>query len=148
VILEKDNFEAWMERIMNRFDMLENKFIKGEKARHRIDGELLMDNQDVCMMLNISKRTLQRHRSSGNLPFKRIDQKTYYLESDVMKFIREPMNRQSPKRAAGLPFRGNSHRPFKHLPMLTTISTERSAISMKSQRKTLKKNDWQRNWKR
>ena len=70
-------------------DMLENKVIKKEQARHRIDGELLMDNQDVCMMLNISKRTLQRYRSTGKLPFKRIDQKTYYLESAVRDFIRK-----------------------------------------------------------
>jgi len=42
----------------------------------------------LCFMLKVSKRTLQRYRSSGKLPFKRIEQKTYYLESDVHSFIR------------------------------------------------------------
>jgi hypothetical protein len=89
MFINQENFEAWMERIMERFDKLESKLKKEEKTRHRIDGELLLDNQDLCIMLNISKRTLQRYRSSQKLPFKRINQKTYYLESDVHHFIRE-----------------------------------------------------------
>ena len=32
------------------------------------DGERLLDNYDLCRMLNISKRTLQRYRTSGELP--------------------------------------------------------------------------------
>jgi predicted site-specific integrase-resolvase len=59
------------------------------KVRHTIDGETLLDNQDSCFMLSVSKRTLQRYRSSGFLPYKWINQKLYYLESDVLKFIRE-----------------------------------------------------------
>jgi hypothetical protein len=89
MIIDKNDFEAWMKRILDRLDKLENKLGKKEKARHTIDGELLLDNQDICLMLNVSKRTLQRFRSTGHLPCKRFDQKTYYLESDVKKFIRE-----------------------------------------------------------
>jgi hypothetical protein len=53
-----------------------------------LDGELLLDNQDMCMMLNVSKRSLQHYRSNKWLPFRRIDQKTYYLQSEVEKFIK------------------------------------------------------------
>lgn len=88
MFIDKDYFEGWMERIIDRFDMLESRITKQEKPHHKLDGELLMDNQDLCFMLKVSKRTLQRYRSSGKLPFKRIEQKTYYLESDVHKFIR------------------------------------------------------------
>jgi hypothetical protein len=56
---------------------------------NKIDGETLLDNQDLCFMFNVSKRTLQRFRSSGFLPYIRINQKLYYLESDVLQFIRE-----------------------------------------------------------
>jgi hypothetical protein len=87
--MDKENFEAWMKRIMDRLDMLDNKITGKEKAKHRFEGELLLDNQDLCFMLNVSKRTLQRYRSLGKLPFKRINQKTYYLESDVQTFIKE-----------------------------------------------------------
>ena len=89
MILDKENFEQWMQRIMERFDKLENRMMKPEKPSYSIDGEKLMDNQDLCLMLNCSKRTLQRYRVSGMLPCKRINQKTYYLESDVMNFVRE-----------------------------------------------------------
>jgi hypothetical protein len=59
-----------------------------------IDGERLFDNQDMCLLLKICKRTLQRYRSLGWLPFKRIDQKAYYSESDVKKFIDERANKK------------------------------------------------------
>jgi predicted site-specific integrase-resolvase len=59
-----------------------------------IDGERLYDNQDLCLLFNICRRTLQRYRTQGWLPYKRIDQKAYYTESDVKKFIEERANRK------------------------------------------------------
>jgi hypothetical protein len=59
------------------------------KERYAIDGERLLDNQDLCFMLNVGRRTLQRFRASGVLPYKRINQKLYYQKSDVLKFIKE-----------------------------------------------------------
>ena len=87
--LDSKDFIDWMRRIMERFDKLESNMKKPEKQHKIIEGEKLLDNQDLCFMLNCSKRTLQRFRVSGLLPCKRIRQKTYYLESDVMNFIRE-----------------------------------------------------------
>jgi predicted site-specific integrase-resolvase len=58
-----------------------------------LDGELLLDNQDLCQLLHVSKRTLQRYRSTGELPFQTVYQKTYYKESDVHTFIRENFNK-------------------------------------------------------
>jgi hypothetical protein len=63
--IDKENFEAWMERIMDRFDKQDKTLDKMSKHRNMLDGELLLDNQDLCMLLNVSKRTLQRYRSSG-----------------------------------------------------------------------------------
>ncbi len=48
-----------------------------------------MDNQDVCLRLNIGKRTLQNYRNAGKLPFTRIGRKTYYRTRDVEKFLNE-----------------------------------------------------------
>ena len=89
MFISKEEFESWMRRIMERLDMLERKITGKEKVRPRINGEMLYDNQDLCLMMNVSKRTLQRYRSLKLLPCRRIDQKTYYLESDVQRFIRE-----------------------------------------------------------
>jgi hypothetical protein len=85
-----------MRRIMERFDRLERRMEKQEnqeKPAYTVDGEKLLDNQDLCFMLNCSKRTLQRYRVSGLLPCKRIRQKTYYLESDVANFIRNHLKK-------------------------------------------------------
>ena len=99
MFIDKNNFEAWMQRIIERFDRLESRIDKPEKSCHTINGEKLLDNQDLCFMLNCSKRTLQRFRVAGLLPCRRINQKTYYLESEVLKFVREYL--QKPKGEAG-----------------------------------------------
>ena len=39
------------------------------------------------MLLQISKRTLQRYRSVGALPYKTLGKKTYYSEEDVLTFL-------------------------------------------------------------
>jgi hypothetical protein len=88
MFVKEDNFEIWMKRIMDKFNMLEEKISKKQKHQHTYNGELLFDNQDICFMFNVSKRTLQRYRSSGKLPYRRIEKKTFYLESDVNEFIK------------------------------------------------------------
>ena len=51
-------------------------------------NERLLDNQDLCLLFQISPRSLQRYRSLGVLPYKRLGQKTYYTEEDVNQFIK------------------------------------------------------------
>ena len=51
-------------------------------------NERLLDNQDLCLLFQISPRSLQRYRSLGVLPYKRLGQKTYYTEEDVKQFIK------------------------------------------------------------
>ena len=92
--LNKESFEIWMERIMDRFDHLEKALLKLNKRDNMLEGERLYDNQDVCQLLNISKRTLQRYRSKGELPFHSIYHKTYYKESDLHTFIRNHFDKQ------------------------------------------------------
>lgn len=94
MFINKENFEAWMERIMDRFDKQDKKLDKMNKHRNMLDGELLFDNQELCQLLHVSKRTLQRYRSTGELPFQTVYHKTYYKESDVHFFIRENFNKK------------------------------------------------------
>jgi hypothetical protein len=85
-------FFAWMERIMERFDVLKQHIIDIQKQRNTIDGEELLDNQDLLQMLKISHRSLQRYRSSGKLPYYTISGKLYYKLSDVHQFVRDSFN--------------------------------------------------------
>lgn len=87
--IDRMEFIAWMERIMDRFDILGERLENVQKQKNAIDGEELLDNQDLFMILKVSARSLQRYRSSGKLPYYTISGKLYYKLSDVHQFIRE-----------------------------------------------------------
>jgi excisionase family DNA binding protein len=50
-------------------------------------SDVWMDNQDVCELLHISKRTLQHYRDSGKIPFSQVGAKIYYKASDIDDFL-------------------------------------------------------------
>ena len=81
-LLTRNNFEGWMQKLMERLDR------QDELKQPTITESIrLFDNQDLCMLLQISKRTLQRYRSVGALPYKTLGKKTYYSEEDVLTFL-------------------------------------------------------------
>ena len=84
----KDLMQIWFERLMARLDRIERHLEKMAIKEKLLEGERLLDNQDVCQLLNVSKRTLQRYRSSGGLPYQMLYHKTFYKESDVEAFIK------------------------------------------------------------
>ena len=86
-LLDRETFLEWMERIMKRFDELKQT-APDIPQRPMLNGEPLLDNQEVCMMLQVSKRTLQRYRASGTLPFHIVYHKTWYLESEILTFMK------------------------------------------------------------
>ena len=87
--IERTEFIAWMERIMERFDLLKEHIISKQSKYIEIDGEQLLDNQDVLQLLKISSRSLQRYRTDKKLPYYTISGKLYYKLSDVHQLIRE-----------------------------------------------------------
>lgn len=90
--IDRLEFISWMERIMSRFDILKESINEIHLQRNGVDGEELLDNQDVLLMLKISNRSLQRYRSSGKLPYYTISGKLYYKLTDVQQFVRESFN--------------------------------------------------------
>lgn len=91
-MLDLETFEGWMKRIMERFDRNEQLIAsltgKEYKEVKYLDGERLLDNQDLCELLNTSKRSIQRYRSSGTLKYQMLWHKVYYKESDVQEFLK------------------------------------------------------------
>ena len=89
-ILTKNKFESWMQKLMERIDRQDELLLSLQpsgKAPNPIERIRMFDNQDLCMLLQISKRTLQRYRSIGALPYKTLGKKTYYSEEDVLTFL-------------------------------------------------------------
>ena len=79
MFLDKEYFDGWMQRLSERLERIE-KLCAGTWSNRFpscLTGERLLDNYDLCRMLNISKRTLQRYRTSGELPYEMIYHKTF-----------------------------------------------------------------------
>ena len=49
--------------------------------------EKWLDNQEVCLMMNITKRTLQTYKDKGLLPYSKLNRKNYYKRSDVQALL-------------------------------------------------------------
>ena len=77
--INREDFVAWMERIMDRFDMQDKKIDRLVGGHNYLDGERLLDNQDLCLLLKVSAKTLQRYRKKGILPYLTLDGRCYYL---------------------------------------------------------------------
>ena len=67
--IDRMEFIFWMERILARIDILNDNINGLQNGKASIDGDELLDNQDLLQMLKISNRSLQRYRSLGKLPW-------------------------------------------------------------------------------
>ena len=57
-----------------------------------------IESMEVCLLLGVSKRTLQYYRSSGRLAYSQIGSKIYYKTSDIERIIADSETQnQSPK---------------------------------------------------
>ncbi|KZE82843.1 Helix-turn-helix domain-containing protein [Myroides marinus] len=82
-------FISWMERLSTRLDSLSENITKIQLQTLNIDGEELLDNQDVLQILKVSYRSLQRYRSEKKLPYYKLKGKIYYKLSDVQQLLRD-----------------------------------------------------------
>ena len=101
---DREEFEGWMLRIMQRFDTTEKLLERVLKKNSQLDGEEVLDNQDLCLLLKVGIRTLQRYRAMGLLPYFTISGKVFYRAKDVHEFIRNRFDavteRKKPERKA------------------------------------------------
>jgi hypothetical protein len=51
------------------------------------DGEKYLTNRDVCRMLQVSPRTLQKWRNEKIIPFSHLRGKIIYRESDIVAWL-------------------------------------------------------------
>ena len=74
------------------------KRIESLCSTHTQKVENWLDSQEVCLLLGVSKRTLQYYRSSGRLAYSQIGSKIYYKTSDIERIIADSETQnQSPK---------------------------------------------------
>ena len=87
MIMEIVNIEASTFMEMNNILFKIEKQMKGLNFSKPELSEWL-DNQDVCILMNISDRTLLSLRQKGLIPFSRIARKVYYKKEDILKYMR------------------------------------------------------------
>ncbi|MDR2918819.1 MAG: helix-turn-helix domain-containing protein [Tannerella sp.] len=94
VNIEGKTFEA----MLSKFET----FAARMEALCRLHGDKdiseWMDNQEVCLLLQISPRTLQTLRDNGTLAFSRMNHKIYYKPEDVKAIM--PLVEDKRKQAA------------------------------------------------
>ena len=86
--IEARTFEAMTERF--------KRFVQRVNCLCNLQNRELkkwLDNQEVCMILNISKRTLQTYRDNGTLPYSQINHKMYYKPEDVEQALNQLKNK-------------------------------------------------------
>lgn len=81
--IEAQTFEA----MLSKFEDFSTK-VEALCQRHTKKGlGNWLDNQDVCLLLNISPRSLQTLRDTGKIAFSKINHKIYYKPEDVEKVV-------------------------------------------------------------
>lgn len=80
--------ERTFEEMMSKFEAFVSKV--EALCKNSMDKRLKtrLDNQDVCEILNISKRTLQTYRERGLLPYSQVKYKIWYDPEDVEKLLK------------------------------------------------------------
>jgi len=75
-------------QIMEKLDSIDGKLDRMSKVKEVMDGDTLLDNHDLCMLLGVTKRTLQRYKQLKKITYYKIDGKTYYKASEVKEFLK------------------------------------------------------------
>jgi len=83
ITIESDAFA----QIMEKLKRLDDKFVELKMEAETPLSERWLDNQDIMLLLKISKRTLQSYRDEAKIPFSQIGNKIYYRASDVERFL-------------------------------------------------------------
>jgi 3-methyladenine DNA glycosylase Tag len=66
-------------------------------AKEKEPKEKWLDNQELMLMLKISKRTAQHYRDSGKISFSQVGNKLYYKLSDVESLLNAHYNQSFKK---------------------------------------------------
>jgi hypothetical protein len=85
ITIESEAFK----QIMDKLQSLEERFIKLKVDAQTPLSDRWLDNQDILLLLKISKRTLQTYRDERKIPFSQVGNKIYYKASDVEKFLKK-----------------------------------------------------------
>ena len=77
------------QELVNKLDAINNRLNSKEKE----PKENWLDNQELMLLLKISKRTAQHYRDTGLISFSQVGNKIYYKLSDVEELLKSHYNK-------------------------------------------------------
>ncbi len=83
VIISKEVFETLIEKINEIKSKMD---VKSSPDKPRLKEDWL-DAQEACVLLKISKRTLQGYRRNGLIPFSHVNGKVFFKARDIEKVL-------------------------------------------------------------
>lgn len=86
--LDRFWLEEMFKKLMERFDRLDEKLEVKQQAVHPLDGDKLLDNQDMCQLLGVTKRTMARYRQKKLVRYYTISGRIWYKASEVQDFLK------------------------------------------------------------
>ncbi len=86
-----DNFkiERMFSAILEKLTSIEERLAVKEQRVHPLGGDTLLDNQDMCRLLGVCKRTIARYRQKKLVSYYKIDGKVYYKVSEIQAFLKK-----------------------------------------------------------
>ena len=85
--IDRETFQMMLHQIMERFDRIDDRLNRMNRQTAALEGDKLLDNQDMCELLGVTKRTLARYRQKKLVTYYMIDGRTYYKASEVQDFL-------------------------------------------------------------
>ena len=91
IAIQKSALDEMKNELWELLEMTENVV---QKYTPIFKEEKWLDNQEVCLMMDITKRTLQTYKDKGLLPYSKLNRKNYFKLSDVQALLRagQPYN--------------------------------------------------------
>ena len=87
-IFSQMNTNREFQQIMDKLEQIVSMLKKQSEKKDILNSEELLDNADLCALLNITKRTLQRYRQKGLVTYYMIAGKPYYKAGEVKESLR------------------------------------------------------------
>ena len=84
IAIQKSVLDGMKNELKALLELTENATLKYTSI---FKEEKWLDNQEVCLMMNITKRTLQTYKDKGLLPYSKLNRKNYYKISDVQALL-------------------------------------------------------------
>ena len=75
--------------ILSSLDLINKKLDRMIKIKDAMEGDKLLDNQDMCLLLGITKRSLARYRDKKLIRYYQIDRKVFYKASEIQEFLKK-----------------------------------------------------------